>query len=253
MTAIYLVKVGSNMSHRYRARSPVFDDRPWVFVSFPSSISESSQQYSCHALPFVRVRDDNPIYTHADPCWDELSYGDSCSNPRARSLKGVTKGDILLFWGLLWRNNGGGWQGFTGEHGWYLFGGFRVEEIAVPGQVLHQVSERNRPRAEKNGHYINGSGILQQDNYVFLGDPSFSSRFVQAVDLEVEKSSGLIYRVFSSAKGALLAWKGNPSWKSSLRSCRKILDLNDQVARSRAEIVSDVIHEQTGFDLLRGL
>lgn len=253
MTGVYLVNVGSNTSHRDRARSPIFDDGSWVFVSFPTSDPESSQGYSCNALPFLRVRDDKPIFTHADPCWDGLSYGDNCSNPRARSLKGVTKGDILLFWGLLWRNNSSGWQGFTGEHSWYLFGALRVEEIAVPGQSLNQVSERNRPRAGKNAHFINGNGLLQQDNYVYLGDPRFSSRFVPAVDLEVEKSSGLIYRAFPSAKGALLGWKGNPSWKSSLRSCRKIWDLNDHAAQSRAEIASEIIREQTGFDLLKEL
>lgn len=253
MAAVYLVNVGSNMSHRNQARSPIFDGGSWVFVSYPLSDAESSQGYSCNALPFVRIRDNSPLYTHADPCWNGLSYGDNCANPRALSLKRVSKGDILLFWGLLWLNNGRCWQDFTGEHGWYLLGALRVEEIAVPGQSLHQISEINRPRAEKNAHFINGRGRLQQDNYVFLGDTGLSSVFMPAVDLEVRKPSGLIYKAFSSANGALLAWKGNPSWMSSLRTCRKIWDLNDQAARSRAEIVSKTILEQTGFDLLRGL
>jgi hypothetical protein len=253
MTSVYLINVGANMSHRGKARSPIFDNGSWVFVSFPTSDPEPSPGQSCDALPFLHNRNVDPTYTHADPCWNGLSYGDNCANPRARSLKGVTKGDILLFWGLLWRNNDRSWDGFTGEHGWYLFGALRVEEIAIPGQSLHQVSEHNRLRAGKNAHFVKGGGLLPLNNYVFLGNPRYSSKFLRAVDLEVDNSSGLVYRAFTSAKGGLLAWDQKPSWRSSLRSCRKIWDLKDHAARSRAQIVSDVILEQTGFDFLENL
>ena len=181
MTSVYLVNIGANMSHRGRARSPIFDDGSWVFVSFPTSNPQPSPGYSCHALPFLRGVD--PSYTHADPCWDDLTYGDDCANPRARALMGVKKGDILLFWGLLWRNVGRVWDGFTGECGWYLFGALRVEEIAVPEQLVQQVSEHNRLRAGRNAHFVKGGGVLPQNNRVFLGDPRYSSRFTRAVDL----------------------------------------------------------------------
>lgn len=251
MTSVYLVNIGANMSHKGRARSPIFADGSWVFVSYPTSTPHLSQEYPSHALPFLRG--DSPPYTHADPCWDALTYGDDCANPRALALKRVTKGDILLFWGLLWRNVGRVWDGFTGERGWYLFGALRVEEIAVSEQSVQQVSEHNRMRASRNAHFVNGGGHLPQSNRVFLGDPQFSSRFLRAVDLEVTLPSGLIYTAFTSAKGALLSPGGSPSWKSSLRSCRKLWDLNDHAARSRAQIVSDAILKQSNFDLLEGL
>jgi hypothetical protein len=44
--------------------------------------------------------------THCDPDWGNLTYGDKCSNRRAAALRRVEAGDILLFWGMLWRNDG---------------------------------------------------------------------------------------------------------------------------------------------------
>lgn len=251
MTSVYFVNIGANTSHGGRARSPIFADDSWVFVSYPTPNSRLSQRYSPQVRPFLRGN--SAVYTHADPCWDDLSYGDDCANPRALALRGVATGDILLFWGLLWRNIGMAWDGFTGEHGWYLFGALRVEEIALPGQSVQQVSEHNRFRASRNAHFVNGGGLLPSNNRVFLGDPRFSSRFLRAVDLEVRNSSGLIYTAFTSANGAQLSKDEKPSWKSSLRSCRKIWDLKDHAARSRAQIVSDAILKQADFDFLEGL
>jgi hypothetical protein len=57
-------------------------------------------------LPCIRVRDD--IKCHLDPDWDRLTYGDRCANPRAKSLLKAQKGDILLFWALLWKTDYGG-------------------------------------------------------------------------------------------------------------------------------------------------
>jgi hypothetical protein len=31
------------------------------------------------------------------------TYGDFCTNPRARALLSATRNDVLLFWALLWR------------------------------------------------------------------------------------------------------------------------------------------------------
>ncbi|CAK6695303.1 hypothetical protein [Synechococcus sp. CBW1107] len=251
MTSVYLVNIGANTSHSGRARSPIFEDGSWVFVSFPTSTPQPPPEYSSQALPFLRGV--GPTYTHADPCWDDLTYGDDCTNPRAGALKGVIKGDILLFWGLLWRNRSQDWHGFTGERGWYLFGALRVEEIADREQTVQQVSEHNRLRAGRNAHFVQGGGLLPKNNRVFLGDPRYSSRFSRAVDLETSISSGLIYRAFTSSNGDLLTRGRRPLWSSSLRSCRKIWDLNDPVARSRAQIVGEVIVKQSDFDFLEDL
>jgi hypothetical protein len=59
-------------------------------------------------LPDTSTLKETTIYTHThdDPDWTNLTYGDDCANGRAGSLKQVTEGDILLFWGMLWGNRG---------------------------------------------------------------------------------------------------------------------------------------------------
>lgn len=251
MDSVYLINVGANTSHRAKARSPLFQDGSWVYVSFPTSRRHPPPGYSDDALPFLRGV--GAEHTHADPCWEDLSYGDDCANGRAGALKKATKGDILLFWGLLWMNAGRDWSRFSGQHGWYLFGALRVEEIALPGQSVQEVSEHNRLRASRNAHFVKGAGRLLPNERVFLGAPRYSNRFSRAVDVEVTRPSGLIYTTFTSAKGALLTLDGNPSWSSSLRSCRKIWDLSDPEARTRAHIVREAIVARTGFDFLADL
>jgi len=243
--------IGANTRHRTKARSPIFRDGSWVFVSFPTSNPHPPPVYSADALPFLRGV--GRECTHADPCWEDLSYGDDCGNPRAVALKKVTRGDILLFWGLLSMNGGRDWSAFSGERGWYLFGALRVEEIAVPGQSVQQVSEHNRLRAGRNAHFVKGAGALLPNEHVFLGAPRYSNRFSRAVDLEVTSPSGLIYRSFTSSKGSLLTLDGKPRWSSSLRSCRKIWDLSDPVARTRATIVREAIVMRSDFDFLKDL
>jgi hypothetical protein len=251
MTSIYLINIGANTTHQAKARSPIFDDGSWVYVSFPTAADQPSQEYSAQARPYLR----NPSIerTHADPCWDAMTYGDNCANPRAGALRTVQPGDTLLFWGLLWRHRGQDWAGFTGEQGWYLFGAMRVEAMVHADQPLDSLSDANRLRASSNAHVKEGGGRLPADHVVFLGDGAGSARFTPAVDLEVRNPSGLLYRAFTDATGALLAPDRGPSWKSSLRSCRKLWDLEDAAARSRAQIVADAVKKQTGFDLLHGL
>jgi len=250
MSCVYLVNIGANTSHSTEARSPIFADGSWVYVSFPTK-HPHPRGYSADALPFIRgVSAEN---THADPAWEDLTYGDKCSNPRAGALKRVNTGDILLFWGLLWSNSGRDWSAFSGARGWYLLGALRVEEIATPGQRLSQVSEHNRLRAGRNAHFAHAIGVLPENEWVFLGAPRYSKRFSRAVDLEVTSPSGLMYRAFTSSKGELLAYGGRPSWRSSLRSCRKIWDLSDPAARAVAEVVRKAIRTSTGFDFLEDL
>jgi len=128
----------------------------------------------------------------------------------------------------------------------------RVQEIAGPGQSVQQVSQPNRERARCNAHFIENCERLPANHVVFLGEKKISARFERAVDLEVSSPEGLLYWAFTTAKGDLLRRDGIPAWKSSLRSCRKMWDLDDPIARNRAQIVADVIKAQAGFDLLQG-
>ncbi|MBI1731808.1 MAG: hypothetical protein HYR49_03435 [Gammaproteobacteria bacterium] len=249
MNSVYLVNIGANTSHSAKARSPIFANGSFIYVPFPTRRPKPGPGYPAEALPFVRSV--GRRCTHADPDWEGLSYGDRCSNPRAASLRSVAVGDILLFWGLLWRNVGADWAGFTRDRGWYLLGALRVEEIAESGQSLQRVSSRNRARAARNAHFLSGHGVAPKDERVFLGAGRYSTRFSRPVDLAVSKPSGLIYRAFTSSGGALLSYGMSPSWRSSLRSCRKIWDLRDRADRARAKLVRDAILRSDGFDLLK--
>jgi hypothetical protein len=248
MTSVYLVNVGANTKDIRRARSPVFGDGSFIYASFTTPESQGPPGYAARCLPFLRgvAR----LNTHADPDWPNLTYGDKCSHFRAAALNSVRKGDILLFWGLLWQNCGTDWSGFTEERGWYLFGTLRVEEIAEPGQSLRQVSQQNRGRAAQNAHFVRGAGVLPPGERVFLGVPDRSSCFSRAVDLEVHMAEGLLYRAFTSANGCLLSIDGRPRWRSSLRACRRIWDLDDRGDRARALLVRDAVRDRTGFDFL---
>jgi hypothetical protein len=249
--SIYLVNIGANSKDGSRARSPLFDDGSFIYVSFVREPPEGPLSYSADALPFVRGV--GPCCTHADPDWANFSYGDKCSNPRASALMGVEKGDILLFWGLLWRNRGSDWSGFTGDYSWHLFGALSVEEIVEPQQSLQQVSVQNRKRASCNAHFARAAdGILPPKERIFLGTPERSRRFTQAVDLGVNNRSGLVYRAFTSANGCLLTFnRDKPTGVISyLRSCRRMWDLGNAVDRARATIVRDAILRHNNFDLL---
>jgi hypothetical protein len=248
MTAVFLVNVGANTKDAGRVRSPIFADGSFVYVPFPTDCSQGPPGYATEALPFVR--NVGQFQTHADPDWTNLSYGDKCSNFRAAALMAVEVADILLFWGLLWENCGTNWSGFTDERGWYLVGALRVEEIAEPGQTLHQVSEQNRYRASQNAHFRRSSGSLPGGERVFLGAAPYSARFARAVDLQVRRPTGLMYQAFTSAAGGLLQLETQPYWGSSLRSCRRMWDLAIPVERARATIVSNAIRNRSGFDLL---
>jgi hypothetical protein len=109
----------------------------------------------------------------------------------------------------------------------------------------------NRDRAKKNAHFARG--ILRNGERVFVGARPYSSLFSRAVDLEVTSRNGLLEKAFTSADGKLLKIYGAPFWRSSLRSCRKMWDLDDSLQRKRANIVREAILKRTGYDLLRNL
>jgi hypothetical protein len=250
MSKIYLINVGANSNHSSVARIPLFEKGTFMYVSFPHSGLRGVRPYPAEVRPFVRGIDFND--THFDPDWENLTYGDGCDTPRAGALKRVVENDVLLFWGLFWINNGGGWDGFTGERRWCLMGALRVREILEEGQRPTDAKSPSRiERARHNVHFCTGG--LDQGNRVFLGCTRRSQLFPFAVDLEVGKRTGLLYRTIQTASGGKLSLGGKPAWSSSLRSCRVVWDLDEPKSRKLAEIARDRIYAKTGYDLLSGI
>lgn len=261
MCSIYLINVGANTSHSTQARSPIFYDGSFVYVSYVADPKKEMQctKYPEKMIPFTNPRKDN-LVTHNDPDWVNLTYGDVCSNRRAAALNNVDSGDILLFWSLLWQNNcsewmsyvgknGACWKGFTGKRGWYLLGALRVKEIVKRKQHINNLAPADRCRALKNAHYLNGD--IPQGNRIFVGERNRShpGLFERAVDLEVRTPDcGLVYQAFRAADGRHLSLNGTPRLFSSLRACRKMWDLEQH---RRAEIVRDAIQNvNNDLDLL---
>ncbi|HXM94202.1 MAG TPA: hypothetical protein VOA64_08115 [Candidatus Dormibacteraeota bacterium] len=251
---IFLLNVGVNTSQASKAKSPLFTNaqangRNFCYVPFfITDVSKPVREYPPDCLGFLNPtsRPDIEKKAHSDPDWENLTYGDKCSQPRAGKLTEVRKGDILLFWGVLFKFDGQGWKGFTTK-GWYLFGCLRIEEVVSSKTDLSTLSSDIRERALKNVHFRDGN-TLQHDHYVFVGQRAFSGLFDKAVDLEVEdEDQGLIYKSFTSAQGKRLRRTQQPKWSSSLRTCRIVRD------RSHAEILRKGIQDCCGTDIFKGL
>ena len=257
---IYLINVGANSRHQSRARSPIFvgqtsHRRPnFRYVPFygvnHTNLATKAYPTSCH--PFLNPNRIADIlkFAHADPDWENLTYGDNCVEPRGAALKNAQTNDIFLFWGALFENSATDWQGFTGAKGWYLFGCLRIQHVLTQGSRLSLLEPQDQARALGNVHFRGGT-TLPLGDYVFLGDTSRSCAFTNAVDLQVTNDNGLIYKAFRSADGIPLSRNGRPRWFSSLRSCRIVLDLSKREDRNRAEILRQAIKIGTNFDMLR--
>ena len=249
MSKIFLINVGANTSHSSLARSPIFGDNTFIYIPFPHRDEREAKPYPIAARPFVNNVD--TYETHSDPDWENLSYGDYCANARATALRQASYEDILLFWALLWRNNGKTWKTFTGKKGWYLIGALRIDEILKEGQKPQDATASNVQTAAQNAHFLNGRGVLEPHNFVFIGSKSHSCLFPKAVEFLVDESeSDLLFRTVRTAKGALLAPNGKPHWSSATRTCRAVWNLDSAEQRSRAELVREAIFQKTGFDLV---
>jgi hypothetical protein len=278
MCSIYVINIGANTNHSSQARSPIFDDKSFQFVAFCADPKKEvhRSKYPPEMLPFTNLKKKN-LETHNDPNWKKLTYGDDCSAPRARALKKVKHGDILLFWGLLWRNGGKSWDGFVspldGNKGWYLIGAMRVQKVIVANSTLESLSDGERSgietperlspdercRIEKNVHFKDRR--LPTDHWVFLGyhNKEYSRLFDKAVPLWVPNSNtgdgwerSLMHRCFRSADEHRLRLKISPRWSSSLRTCRKMWDMRYSEQRKRAKSVRDAIRNHNkDFDLLK--
>ena len=249
MSNIYLLNVGCNAAHSSIARSPRFADGSFLFVPFPCPHpgEEFVRQYPPVCLPFVR----NCLLTHDDPDWAHLTYGDDCDNLRARALRRVAQGDILLFWGLLWSNTCNTWATFDGNRDWYLLGAMRVAEILVGGQAPEDAHADHVARVRRNVHF--NDGVLRATDRVFVADPEYSARFSTAVSLGVVNEQGLVYQTMRTAHGLRLCRNGRRKWSSSLRTCRLMWDLDDPEHWQRAQLVRDAIIVSNNHDLLRDI
>lgn len=255
VSKIYLINVGANTSHRGTARSPIFRDGSWVYVPFPRKhTKKEGQLFPGSTLPFVRGG--LGIKCHLGPDWEGLTYGDCCKEPRAASLSQVRKGDILLFWALLWRTTDHGaciFKRRDSDRGWYLIGALRVECILESGEKINKLPRVIRQRAGRNAHVYEGQVKRRDGERVFVGSRNrrHSLRFAKAVDLEVYRDAGLMRRVVKTKNGRRIRWDGPPRWNSVTRSCRAILDLDDRRDRSVARFLASRIRmKNKGFDLI---
>jgi len=251
MSKIYLINVGSNLADSSSARSPVFDDGSFEFVSFPDD--QSPCLYPPNAKLFVKP---GITRTHLDPDWNNLTYGDFCKNARASSLLSVEINDILLFWGLLWRirdRSTSVWE--SKERKWYLFGALRVAAILETGENLKTISNAaDRKRLTSNAH-VQGDRVEGRPRVrVFLGEKNSSKKFNRAVDLGIYEERSLLRQTVRAADGRSIEWESSPKWNSVTRACRAILDLGDREHLVRAKILQKAIKTANpDYDLLAGL
>jgi hypothetical protein len=250
MAQIYLINVGANTSHGGKARGPIFPDGTWVYMPFPREKSNAKgQPFPDLTRRFVSVGRD--IKCHLDPDWQRFTYGDCCKEPRAVSLSKAKIGDILLFWGLLWRTDHDVSIFKSRAKGWYLFGALRIEYILEEGQKIDTLPSDIRQRAGRNAHVCDGRVEKGHRERVFVGSRRPSRRFERAVDLEVNRDGGLMHRIVRTADGRKIRWNESPNWKSVTRACRAILDLDKPGDRTVATDLARCIRkENEGFDLI---
>jgi Nucleotide modification associated domain 3 len=239
---IYLINIGANTSHVGKARAPLFPDGRFVFVSFPDQ--DCANPYGREAWPFVR--DPECLRTHADPDWQNLTYGDNCHNRRAKALLSVEPQDILLFWALFWQVHPGT-DIFRIEHSerrWCILGSLLVTHVikALKGRdvgIDEYVKDKSiLDRAMRNTHLHDGKlRSITPDRYdvLFIGDAERSALFNRAVDLEIYQDSGLLQKTMLSKDRRCLQWARSPRWSSSLRCCRPVIDLSIEEDKRRAE------------------
>lgn len=252
MPRIYFVNVGANTTHAMRARSPIFPDNSFFFVTFPTD-DGSGQSYPLNMRRYIRDVDSR---THLDPAG--YAYGDCCQNPRARALLNVQQNDILLFWALLWKipnREADVFQSRAEDRLWCLIGALRVEHILRNGESIISLNSELRSRAEVNAHVLNGCVQNIRDVRVFLGDPRFSSMlFDHAIDLGIYADNGLANRTIRDRSGRQIHWHERPRWNSVMRSCRVFWDLTKEEEFTRACFVRDaILANNPSFDLLAEL
>ena len=253
---IYLANVGANASHPFA--SPLFGDGVFEFLPIPEG--ERGLDASPHAVRYGDLRSHYDAARgltrylperyagyacHYDPEFETFTYGDMCDeNARASGLRGLGRGDALLFVVRMerWREGRR-----TKEFGFYLIGGLRVDWM-LRG-VTEALTGRDAERAAANAHVRKARADGDWNGFwVFGGSPSLSRRFERAVPV----NRALCEQVFRDARGDPWQW---PSHRSELavigsytRACRCVLDaaLPDQA--ERAETLRAWIVQHSGAE-----
>jgi len=237
-----------------KARSPLYSNGTFTFVSFPED--GGVQIYPVPIRKFVREH--SSFRTHLDPDWKNLTYGDKCWNRRGSALRGAAPGDIFLFWGLLWRMPNDGAQNVfqVKNKGWYLFGAFRIQSVLEPGTVLADsgLRVRDQKRIAHNAHVV-GNRVEpkseKRHSYVFVGDQKYSAKFSCAVDLGVGCQNSLLQHIVRTADGRQIQWSCAPQWNSVTRTCRAILYLSkSQDAQKAWDLRKAIRRVNKDYDLL---
>ncbi len=258
MPKIYLINVGANTRHQSKARSPLFPDGSFIYVSFPDK--DWPTPYPATMKRFVR--DAGELTTHLDPDWEHLTYGDNCSNRRARALLKVQENDILLFWGLLWKIQNEDHDVFAADDDarrWCLIGALRVAPRPLKqGESITRLPAAQQEHAKHNAHVQGDRVEVRKDEKgkveeirVFIGNRKHSTEFGRAVDLQINQKDSLLLKTVLTADGRKLEWDSKPRWHSVVRSCRALLDLSIPENRKRAELLRRAIKKlNPNFDLL---
>ncbi len=240
---IYLVNVGANASHS-RLFSPLFEDRRFEFLPIPEGGDLRKPRRA------VRYRDlrsyNNPdedlgeyvpedmwdAACHNDPDLKTFTYGDNPGKGRSGALKGLRKGDVLLFLAGLEQYRDGK---RTRQAGFYLVGGLWVD---YAGCVTPNSKERKR--FADNAHARRGDA-----EFLGVAGSDRSRRFKRAVPITRE----ICDRVFRDKDGNRWTWEGKSDLArigSYTRSIRCVLDTADPEQAQRATTLTEWIAEYSG-------
>ena len=249
---IFLANVGANASHRFAG--PVFEDGSFEFLPIP----EQPDLAGSHAvryrdlvsfnIPGLGLTEYVPERlwnraAHSDPEFETFTYGDNCEwSPRAAGLKGVHRGDVLLFLARLelWGRNGR-----TGTYGFYMVGFLEIESVLR--NVRARPSESEMVRFGRNAHVRRGlSDDSLWDGFWVFGGSDRSRRFERAVPVDREIAEA----AFTSARGWPWRWDGGRTplqvIGSYTRSCRCVIDPSMPGQSERADTLWEWIERHSG-------
>ena len=249
---IYIVNVGSNASHKFC--SPLFHDRTFEFIPIPEDrqLSDINGQNYSDLRSYYNIdenlndylpNDIKKITAHNDPEFDTFTYGDNCDvNPRAMSLRKVSRGDYLFFIARLenWVENKR-----NGNFGFYFIGYIHVD------QILRSVS--TRPDIQTLDRFSTNSHIRRAmdddslwDGFWVFGGSSWSKRFSKAVPV----TKDFCNQVFVSASGQRWNWREDRSELQTIgsytRSCRCAIDPCDEGGDVRVKLFWEWVRYYSG-------
>ncbi|MEW6417218.1 MAG: hypothetical protein AB1480_03745 [Nitrospirota bacterium] len=246
---IFIVNVGVNASHSLK--SPIFEDGTFEFIPIPENRVESGKFTLTYSdlRSFYNPEESLSKYiphkyhshpVHNDPEFFGSTYGDNCELPgRARGLRSVKEGDIILFYARLVNYNQ---NQFTNVAGFYFIGFIEVSLIVEnvltkpASDILSLISNNAHiRRGLSNPRYFNGF-------WVFKGSAK-SRRFRMSVPLTRQ----LAEHIFLTKMGCSWEWKEQKSdlqtIGSYMRSCRCYIDTKTETGNKQATILWGLIQQ----------